>query len=128
MASAAGNNSKTTVILGASDNPERFSNKAQRKLVAHGHQVIPVTPKGGVIENVQSYIDLAEITGPINTVTIYINPGRLDDEIDKIIALKPHRVIFNPGSESPKAAEKLAAEGIEVVKDCTLIMLNSNQY
>ncbi|TQV87214.1 CoA-binding protein [Aliikangiella coralliicola] len=121
-------NSKVTVILGASSNPERYSNRAQRKLVNYGHPVIPVTPKGGVIENETTFRDMTEINASVDTVTIYLNPSRLNNEIDKIISLKPKRVIFNPGSESPDAMAKLAANGIEVIEDCTLILLNNDRY
>ena len=31
-------------ILGASDKPDRYSNKAQRLLRQHGHTVVPVHP------------------------------------------------------------------------------------
>jgi hypothetical protein len=42
--------------------------------------------------------------------------------------MKPSRVIFNPGSEDKKFAERLVNAGIEVIEACTLIMIASDQY
>lgn len=117
-----------TLILGASNKPNRFSYKAQQKLLKHGHQVIPVTPKGGKIGDIKCFTDLTDIHSSVDTVTIYINPSLLGKELDKIVALNPRRVIFNPGTESKEAAQKLRDHGIEVNEQCTLIMLDSNIY
>jgi uncharacterized protein len=119
---------KTTLVLGASTNPERFSNRAISKLLAAGHPVIAVSPKGGTIEGLTCLHDLSEVTSPIDTVTLYVGPAIVDKELDKIIALKPKRVIFNPGTESSQAMQELADNAIEVVQHCTLVMLDSGRY
>ena len=64
----------------------------------------------------------------IHTVTLYIGPKFLPDYYDYILGLKPRRVIFNPGTESPEFAAMLTASGIEVVHACTLIMVSNNLY
>lgn len=64
----------------------------------------------------------------IHTVTIYMGPKNLIVYYDYILSLKPKRVIFNPGTESPEFAERLSSAGIEVVNACTLIMISNNQY
>ena len=38
------------VVLGASANPERYSNKAVKLLLKHGHDVVPVNPGQKEIE------------------------------------------------------------------------------
>lgn len=117
-----------TLILGASDNPLRYSNRAFIKLLQHGHSVIPVAAKQITIENIASFQDIEQVTEPVDTVTIYLRPSLLSLELEKIIRLKPRRVIFNPGTESPQAFETLQKSGIEVVQDCTLIMLGNGTY
>jgi hypothetical protein len=47
---------------------------------------------------------------------------------DKILALKPKRVVFNPGTENPAFEKKLTAAGILPIEACTLVMLRTNQY
>jgi uncharacterized protein len=45
-----------------------------------------------------------------------------------IIAAKPARVIFNPGTENPELEEHLAAAGIAVVHACTLVLLRTGRF
>ena len=50
------------VIVGASDNPERYSNRALLLLRKHGHEVIPVHPKLAEIDGIKVVPDLSAIT------------------------------------------------------------------
>lgn len=47
---------------------------------------------------------------------------------DAIVAAKPERVIFNPGTENPALEEQLSQAGIAVVRACTLALLRTNQF
>jgi hypothetical protein len=42
--------------------------------------------------------------------------------------IKPRRVIFNPGTENPRLARSLRADGIEVEEACTLVLLQTGQF
>lgn len=119
---------KTTVILGASRNPQRFSYKAQRKLLEAGHSILPVNPNEIEIQGVSCFQKIEDIHQPVHSVTIYLNPSHLNTMGDALIKLQPQRVIFNPGSESSLLAQQLNQAGIEVVISCTLIMLDSGDY
>ena len=48
----------SVAILGASNNPERFSNKAFLLLKKNGYEVIPVSPKIQTIQDVLVFSDL----------------------------------------------------------------------
>jgi predicted CoA-binding protein len=71
---------------------------------------------------------LDEISGGVDTVTVYVNAKISDAEYERIINLKPRRVIFNPGAENEPLAVKLEEQGIEVVRACTLVMLRTGQF
>lgn len=115
-------------ILGASQLPDRFAYKAFKMLAEHGHTPIPVTPKFAEIEGVKAYATLAEVPGPVDTLTMYVGPDLSTKLSTEIVEFKPRRVIFNPGSENPELEEKLRAAGIEVVEHCTLIMLRAGEF
>lgn len=118
---------KKTLVLGASLNPERFSYMAVRKLKYNNIPVVAVGLREGEINGVrvEKPFPLFE---DIHTVTIYIGTKNLVSYYDYIIGLKPRRVIFNPGTESPGFSETLSAGGVEVVTACTLIMISNNLY
>jgi uncharacterized protein len=118
---------KKTLVLGASTNPERFSYMAVRKLKYGNIPVVAVGLREGEISGVRIEKPFPKFED-IHTITIYIGPKNLTAYYDYITGLKPRRVIFNPGTESPAFAEKLSQEGIEVVHACTLIMISNNLY
>jgi hypothetical protein len=116
------------VIIGASDNPERYSHKALLLLRQHGHEVVPVHPKLSEIEGVPVVADLSAILGPVDTVTLYVGPTISLTLKDKLIALKPRRVIFNPGTENAPLQLTLTSAGIACEEACTLVLLHTGQF
>ena len=90
----------TVAVLGASDKRERYSNKAVRLLVQHGHRVIPVHPRLEEIEGLTVVHELKNIDERIDTLTMYVGELRSTALMEDIMALKPGRVIFNPGAEN----------------------------
>src|SRR5690606_13815800 len=118
----------TVAILGASNHHYRYAWKAQQLLAQHGHQVVPVALRDRDIGGVPAYTSVADIPFPIDTVTVYLSPDKVDNCVRDILAIKPRRVIFNPGSESPAAFETIPAQGIEVTAACTLVLLRTGQF
>lgn len=113
--------------MGASINPSRYSNLAVQKLHSHGHEVIPIGIRDGIIDNIPIVKGKPELK-EVDTVTLYLNPERQKEYYDYILNLHPKRIIFNPGAENPEL-EKLAEEkGIETLEACTLVLLTTGQY
>ncbi len=119
---------QTVAILGASNNPERFSFKAFKLLQEYGHRVIPVSPKLAMLENIDVVADLNQITESVDTLTMYVGADRSTALQNQILKLKPKRVIFNPGSENPNLKKILNAAEIQVLEACTLILLQNGKF
>jgi len=115
--------SKTSLVIGGSIKPERYSNKAIRKLIDYGHKVYSIGLRPGEVEGVSIQQGKPEFKD-IDTVTMYIGPAHQSEYFNYIINLSPKRVIFNPGTENKEFAETLKANDIEVVEHCTLVMLD----
>ena len=118
---------KITLVLGASENPERYSNKAIKMLRSHGHAVAAVGHKIGKVEDVEFGTDIPVGLHP-DTITLYLNPTNQKPYYDKILALKPRRVIFNPGTENKELESMLMKNNIEPLEACTLVLLSTNQF
>ena len=121
------NDPKSTLVLGASDNPSRYSNMAVQKLRSHGHPVKAIGRKKTVVQDVAVDVDHIPFTG-IDTVTVYLNPRNQEEYYDYILQLSPRRIIFNPGAENPALVKLAQAKGIETLEACTLVMLSTGQY
>lgn len=89
--------------------------------------MIAVGAKEGEVDGCRIKTEISE-NGEIDTVTLYINEKLQPKYYDKIIALKPRRVIFNPGTENPFLQNILTQNKIEYLEACTLVMLNTGQY
>ena len=118
---------KPTLVLGASLNPERYSHLAVRRLSSNGHAVIAVGRREGMIGDVQVRTAIPEDLA-LGTVTLYLNAANQQPWHAAILALRPERVIFNPGAEDDAFERELRASGIEVVEGCTLVMLSAGSY
>lgn len=118
---------KKTLVLGASTKPERFSNKAMRKLLQHGHPVEAIGARAANAEGVAIHADHPAFQD-IHTVTLYLNPQNQKPYYDYLLSLKPKRVVFNPGTENAEFKSLLQKSGIETIEHCTLIMLDDREY
>ena len=119
---------ETVAILGASPDPERYAFKAQRLLKEHGHRVIPVSAKETAIDGDATVAELGAIEGKVDTLTLYVRPAISSQYRAAIEALKPRRVIFNPGTENPELAAALRAAGIGTEDACTLVLLRTGHF
>ena len=118
---------KKTVVLGASDNPERYSYLAVNKLTAHQHPVIAIGKKEGHINSIPIVTEHPQLN-EVDTVTLYLNPAHQKAYYDYILSLKPKRIIFNPGTENDELFNMAKANGIEPLEACTLVLLSTGQY
>lgn len=116
-----------TLVIGASENPARYANRAIKALLQKNHDVLAVGKQKGKVEDVEIKTEISTTT-EIDTVTLYINSQIQEHYEDFLIELHPRRVIFNPGTENSKLQNQLEEHGIETLSACTLVLLATNQY
>lgn len=115
-------------VLGASPKPTRYANQCIRLLQQHDYRITPLHPKFDEIEGLPVTHSLAEITDPVDTLTLYIGPAHLELQAEQIASLRPGRVIFNPGTDSHVVKTRLDEAGIPWEEACTLVLLRSGQF
>jgi len=118
---------KRTIVLGASNKPDRYAYRAVNRLQQNGHEVIPLGFRQGDIGGIDILTDWPK-TEEVDTITLYLNPIRQAPHYDYILNQKPKRVIFNPGTENPELMALLQKAGIEAEIACTLVLLATNNY
>lgn len=116
-----------TLVIGASENPERYSYKAIVSLLNHHHEVEALGLKDGEVMGIKFKTGFPELKD-IDTVTLYVGPKNQPSYYDYLIKLKPRRIIFNPGTENPELIELAQKHGIQTEIACTLVLLSINQY
>jgi predicted CoA-binding protein len=118
---------KKTVVIGASDNPERYAYKATVALQKNKHEVIPIGLREGEINGIKILKGFPPLNN-IDTVTLYVGPKNQPAWYNYILSLKPKRVIFNPGAENSELEQLLKKNKIETTEACTLVLLATNNY
>ena len=121
--------SKLTLVVGATDNPERYPYRAAELLQAKGVPFVPIWIKRGLVFG-EEILDLRQkpALGGIHSITLYLGPQNQSEWIDYLIGLGPKRIIFNPGTENPVFFSKAKAAGIDALEACTLVMLTTGQF
>jgi predicted CoA-binding protein len=118
---------KLTVVLGASPNPERYSNMAVNRLQAKGHPVVAIGKRAAAIGDTPIITEHPALE-EVDTVTMYLNPVAQKEYYDYILQLRPKRIIFNPGAENPELEAIAKEHNIQPIEACTLVMLSTNQF
>ncbi len=119
---------KKTLVIGASENPDRYAHKAAVSLLNHGHEIELFGIKAGEVEGVKFQTEFPTSIPDLDTITLYVNPSIQKNYYANILALKPKRVIFNPGTENAQFEKTLEENGIVAEEACTLVLLSIGEY
>jgi predicted CoA-binding protein len=118
---------KKTLVLGASDNPARYSFLAIQRLRKQEHPVVAIGKRDTQVADV--IIEKNKTVYPgVDTITLYLNPLHQKEYYDYIISLKPKRLIFNPGAENDELIRLAKKNNIETLEACTLVLLSTGRY
>ena len=118
---------KKTLVIGASENKDRYAYLAVEMLMNHHQPVVALGNKKGTIGSTIIETEKKTFTN-VDTVTLYINPAIQKEYYDYIFSLNPKRIIFNPGTENKELAEFAKQKGVQIQDACTLVLLSTNQY
>lgn len=116
-----------TLVMGASPNPDRYSNAAVRELTKNHHPVVAFGRRTGKVAGIPIETELVHYED-IDTVTLYLNPANQRPFYEYILSLEPQRVIFNPGTENPEFISLLREYNIYPEIACTLVLLSLSSY
>jgi uncharacterized protein len=119
---------KTTLVLGASPNPDRVSYQAMRLLASKKIPFIAIGLKEYEWDDIKILKGKPENIGKIHTVTLYLGAKNQKEYYDYILSLSPERIIFNPGTQNYEMADLAIQNGIEVVEGCMLVMLKQGRF
>jgi uncharacterized protein len=118
---------KKTLVLGASDNPSRYSYLAINRLRNYQHPVVAIGLKNTSVADVQIDTEKKPFEN-VDTITLYLNATRQKGYYDYILSLHPKRIIFNPGAENEELYQLAQDNNIQPMEACTLVLLSTGQY
>ena len=118
--------SKKVLVIGVSENPSRYSNKAIIRLKENNYEVFAFGNRRGKVMGIEISTEFPN--KEVDTLTLYLNSKNQKQYYSNIINLNPKRIIFNPGSENEELTLLAHEKGIEVINACTLVMLSVGDF
>ena len=112
---------KRVAVIGASNDPRKFGNRAVRSFVRRGYEVLPVNPHETTVEGLPTWRSIADVPGPIDMVTFYVPPDIGLGLLEDVAAVRPAEVWFNPGSEDDRLIERARELGLRPILACSII-------
>ena len=106
-------------LVGASDRPDRPSNRVMRVLQDHGYRVFPVNPQitGEHVHGEYVWRELGQIGEPIDLVDIFRRSEVAGEAIDAAIAIGAKAVWTQLGVHDDAAIARAEAAGLQAVVD-----------
>lgn len=110
---------RTIALVGASDRPDRPSNRVMKFLQDHGYRVIPVNPMitGEHVHGEYVWRELSQIGTAIDMVDIFRRSSEVGPIVDQAIAVGAKAIWMQLGVVDEVAAAKAEAAGLKVVMD-----------
>src|SRR5215210_3503635 len=67
---------KTIAVVGASNDPEKYSNEVASYLTEQGYRIIPVNPTDGEVLGERAYETVDQIPGEVDVVDVFLPPEK----------------------------------------------------
>ena len=111
----------SVAVIGASNAPQKYGNKAVRAYLRQGWTVYPVNPNEKTVEGLTTFPTLADVPGPVDRVSMYVPPSIGITLLDAIKAKGSPELFLNPGSESDALVERATALGLDPIQACSIV-------
>ena len=110
-------------VIGASNNHEKFGNKAVRSYVAHGHSVYPVNLRETTVEGLTAYRSILDVPVKLDATLVYVPPEVTIRLLPAIAKKGPGALYLNPGSEDDAVVARAAELGLEPLLECAIVAI-----
>jgi len=117
---------KTVAIIGASNNHDKFGNKAVRAFLHQGYTVYPVNPAETEIEGLPVFRSIREVPVRPHMISVYLRPAVLLKVLPEIAARGCDELWLNPGTESDEVLAEAERLGLNVIQACSIVAVGES--
>jgi predicted CoA-binding protein len=114
------------VIIGASQDRGRYSNKAVRAWTNRGWTVVPVHPKHDEVEGLKAFPSVDQVPGAVDVASFYVPPEVGIKVLDAVAKKGIKEVYLNPGAESDELVAKAQSLGLETHVACSILAIGES--
>lgn len=113
-------------VIGASNDREKFGNKAVRSYRAHGHRVFPVNLREREIEGLPAFRSISDIPVVLDATLVYVPPHVTLKLLAEIARKGPGTLYLNPGSEDDDVVLRAQELGLEPILACSILAIGDS--
>ena len=118
---SAHNEQKSVAVIGASNDRDKYGNKAVRAYQLQGFKVYPVNPKEETIEGLKAYTSILDIQEKVDRATLYVTPKVGLKVVEEIAEKGVKEFYINPGAESDELVNKARSLGLDPILACSIL-------
>ena len=117
----------SVAVIGASNSPGKFGNKAVRAYRRQGWTVFPVNPReaatreAATIEGLKVYPTIEDTPQRVDRVALYVPPEVGVTLLPAIARKGPGELFVNPGAESDALLDMADKLGLNFIQACAIV-------
>lgn len=116
----------TVAVIGASNDRDKFGNKAVRAFGRRGYRVIPINPHEQQVEGLKAYASVLDVPDDIDMATFYVPPDVGEQVIEQVARKGIPEVWLNPGAASPALLARARSLNVRPVVACSIISIGES--
>jgi uncharacterized protein len=119
---------KTIAVVGASNDRQKFGNKAVRAFRDEGHTVIPINPNERDVEGLKTYASVLDVPGQIDMATVYVQPDVAERLVGEFVRKQIPEVWFNPGADTDEVMSEARKQKLNAIFACSIIGIGRSPH
>ena len=121
---------KTVAVVGASNDREKFGNKAFRAFQDEGYTVVPINPHESQVEGITAYPSVLDVPGAIDMATVYVQPDVALRLLDEFQRKQIPEIWLNPGADTDDVLDEARRRKLNVIAACSILAVgrSPSQY
>ena len=119
---------KVVAVIGASNDRQKFGNRAVRAYLEQGYTVVPINPHETEIEGLKAYASILDVPGGVDMASFYVPPDVGEAIIADVARKGVAEVWLNPGAESDALVARARSLSITPIVACSIVAIGRNPY
>jgi uncharacterized protein len=119
---------KVVAVIGASNDRQKFGNRAVRAYREQGYTVVPINPNETEIEGLKAYGSILDVPGPVDMASFYVPPDVGEQVIADVARKGVGEVWLNPGAESDALIARARELSLKPIVACSIVAIGRNPY
>ena len=117
---------KTVAVVGASNDPEKYSNEVAAYLKEHGYHVIPVNPSEEEVLGEHAYDTVDEVPEKVDVVDVFLPPEKTPEIAEDAVRAGAKVLWLQEGIKNSEARQIAEEGGLTYVEDRCMLKTHAS--